>query len=524
MLGRSRDYRKKPLKRPANLTAILIIIILVLIVLLCRRKSGPFKEDPGAISLSDIAIKNGINYTQEMLDPSSLSRQLVDQLTLAKAYELLAKEAKNFPLAEELGRGLRAGHLLLSQSATRGRPVGKEEAEPMIRTMAMLIYAAKELHYDSASAIARLQRQVAASEEVAMQASIQSAYFGQLAAEAIPKSLHCVGMVLTGLWARNSSIQVQADRWRQSPKLEDNELFHLCIFSDNVLAAGVVVNSTVSNALNPSLLVFHIVTDNMTMPAMEAWFALSPPRGATVEVRDVGDYTWLNASYVPVLKQLQDSETQSYYFTASVPFRNPKYLSMLNHVRFYIPELFPGLDKIVFLDDDVVVQRDLAPLFHLDLRGNVMGAVETCLDNFHRFHKYLNFSEPIIRDHFDPEACGWAFGMNVFDLAAWKRAGVTQTYHAWQERNKHRTLWKLGTLPPGLLAFYGLMQPIERSWHVLGLGYNANVDMKVIEGAAVIHWNGNMKPWLKLAMSRYRHLWAEYLDYELPWITQCNFF
>ena len=32
----------------------------------------------------------------------------------------------------------------------------------------------------------------------------------------------------------------------------------------------------------------------------------------------------------------------------------------------------------MFLDDDIVVQRDLAPLWDVDLEGKVNGAVETC--------------------------------------------------------------------------------------------------------------------------------------------------
>ena len=44
-------------------------------------------------------------------------------------------------------------------------------------------------------------------------------------------------------------------------------------------------------------------------------------------------------------------------------------------------------------------------------------------------------------------------------------------------QNEDRTLWKLGTLPPGLITFYNLTHPLNKSWHVLGLGYNPNLDM-----------------------------------------------
>ena len=92
--------------------------------------------------------------------------------------------------------------------------------------------------------------------------------------------------------------------------------------------------------------------------------------------------------------------------------------------------------KIVFLDDDVVVQKDLTPLFSFDLHGDVIGAVGTCLEAFHRYYKYLNFSDPLISSKFDPQACGWTSGMNVFDLIAWRNANVTARYHYWHEQSE----------------------------------------------------------------------------------------
>ena len=67
------------------------------------------------------------------------------------------------------------------------------------------------------------------------------------------------------------------------------------------------------------------------------------------------------------------------------------------------------------------------------MKGKINGAVETCGESFHRYDRYLNFSNPIIAKSFDPHACGWAFGMNVFDLAEWRRQNITQIYHSWQK-------------------------------------------------------------------------------------------
>ncbi|CAI0443400.1 unnamed protein product [Linum tenue] len=70
-------------------------------------------------------------------------------------------------------------------------------------------------------------------------------------------------------------------------------------------------------------------------------------------------------------------------------FRNPKYISMLNHLRFYLLELYPKLHKVLFLDDDVV-QKDLTGLWKIDLDGRVNGAVETCFASFHPYSHFTN--------------------------------------------------------------------------------------------------------------------------------------
>ena len=99
-------------------------------------------------------------------------------------------------------------------------------------------------------------------------------------------------------------------------------------------------------------------------------------------------------------------------------------------------QLFPSLKKVVFLDDDIVVQADLSPLWDIDLQGKVNGAVETCRgeDKFvmsKRLKSYLNFSHPLISEAFDPNECAWAYGMNIFDLDAWRKTNISLTYHSW---------------------------------------------------------------------------------------------
>lgn len=532
MRRRPMEFRRPVRRRFSNvfwLTLCGIAVLLFIVVL--SRESQPTSR-PAITKRPYRRDRNmeGLNITEEMLSRDSVTRQLSDQISLAKAFVVMAKESNNLQFAWELSAQIRNSQVLLSSAATRRNPLTARESETAIHDMALLLYQAQQFHYDSATMIMRLKAKIQTLDEQMSSLSEKKNELSQIAAEELPKSLYCLGVRLTTEWFRNPNLQRKIkERKHVEVKLKDNNLYHFCVFSDNILATSVVVNSTALNSKNPDMVVFHLITDEVNYSAMKAWFSMNSFQGVTVEVQKVEDFSWLNSSYVPVLKQLQDSETQNYYFSGNkdgdptpIKFRNPKYLSMLNHLRFYIPEVFPALKKLVFLDDDVVVKKDLSGLFSIDLNGNVNGAVETCMETFHRYHKYLNYSHPLIRTHFDPDACGWAFGMNVFDLVEWRKRNVTGIYHYWQENNVDRTLWKLGTLPPGLLTFYGLTEPLNPMWHLLGLGYNHNVDPQLIQKSAVLHYNGNSKPWLKIGIEKYKPLWEKYVDYTHPLLQQCN--
>ncbi|KAJ4976848.1 hypothetical protein NE237_001954 [Protea cynaroides] len=490
-----------------------------------ENKTGQnFGKASGKVNPEEHLRTNTVRKSDQAIMLDARVRHLKDQLIRANVYLVLGATKKNPDFIKELQLRMKEIKKVLGDASKDSEL--PSNAYSRLKAMEQTLARGKQIQDDCTAVLKKLRAMLHSTEEQLKAHKKEIMFLTHLAAKTLPKGLHCLPLRLSTDYHSLTSSQQQ---FPDEEKLEDPRLYHYALFSDNILATAVVVNSTISHAKEPENHVFHIVTDQLNYEAMRMWFLANPPGKATIQVQNIEEFTWLNSSYSPVLKQLGSPSMIDYYFRAhhvkpdsNLKFRNPKYLSILNHLRFYLPEIFPKLNKVMFLDDDIVVKKDLTALWSLDMKGKVNGAVETCGESFHRFDRYLNFSNPLISRTFDPRACGWAYGMNIFDLEEWKRQNITEVYHTWQKLNEDRQLWKLGTLPPGLITFWNRTFPIDRLWHVLGLGYNPNVNQKDIERAAVLHYNGNMKPWLEIGILKYRTYWTKFVDYDQVYLKDCN--
>ncbi|KAL3723308.1 hypothetical protein ACJRO7_035488 [Eucalyptus globulus] len=414
-------------------------------------------------------------------------------------------------------------------------------------SFSQLVLEMKNNQYDARTFALMLRATMEKFEREVRESKFAELMNKHFAATSIPKGIHCLSLRLTDEYSSNVHARVQLPSPELLPLLSDNSYHHFILSTDNVLAASVVVASAVQSSLKPEKIVFHVITDKKTYSAMHSWFALNPVSPAIIEVKGIHQFDWLMKENIPVLEAVENNRgVRTYYhgnhiagaklddttprmFASKLQWKSPKYISLLNHLRIYIPELFPNLDKVVFLDDDVVIQRDLSPLWELDLGGKVNGAVETCRgeDDWvmsKHFKNYFNFSNPLIAKHLDPDECAWAYGMNIFDLRAWRKTDIRDIYEYWLKENlkSNMTMWKLGTLPPALIAFRGHIHPIDPSWHMLGLGYQIKTDVESVNKAAVIHYNGQSKPWLQIGFDHLRPFWSKYVNHSNDFVRSCR--
>ncbi|KAI3460931.1 hypothetical protein Pfo_017594 [Paulownia fortunei] len=455
--------------------------------------------------------KDGVRHDQ---DAHTMSRrtldekvkEMKDQVIRAKAYLTFAPANSSSHFVKELKLRIKELEWAMSLS-TKDSRLSRSALQKM-NAMESTLLKASRIYPDCSAMVKKLRAMTYNAEEQVQTHRSQETFLKVLGGRTIPKGLHCLSMKLTAEYFALTPEELELPN---KHKIQNPDLHHFAVFSDNILACSVVVNSTISTAMEPERIVFHIVTDSLNLPAMSMWFLSNSPGKATVHVQSTDNFRWLSPKYNVTLQK-----------EGAV---DPRYISELNHLRFYLPDVFPRLNKIVLLHHDVVVQRDLTKLWSINMRGKVNGAVQTCKEGeplLCRMDMFVNFTDPIVANRFYAKECTWAFGMNLFDLEEWRQRNLTGVYHKYLHLGNKMSLWKAGSLPIGWITFYKQTVALDKRWHVLGLGYESGVRQEDIDQAAVVHFDGILKPWLDVGVEKYKHLWRKHVKYEHPYLQQCN--
>ncbi|XP_065017523.1 probable galacturonosyltransferase 15 [Musa acuminata AAA Group] len=401
-------------------------------------------------------------------------------------------------------------------------------------------------HLDLRTLLLKTKAMLLKMDQKVQSAKLRALIFQHLASTGIPKSMHCLSLRLAEQYLVNAAARSSLPPPEYASCLTDNSYVHVALITDNILAAAVMVSSTMTSAADPEKVVFHIITDKKTYTSMHAWFAIHPVFPAILEVRGLHQFDFppdVNAVIMDTVEELhRSSSAYRYYRGADEDSRRllalkPSTFSLLNYMRIHLPELFPKLERVIFMHDDVVVQRDLTSLWYLDLHGLVMAAVSAqesddegsgdglCIGK--TFGDYINFSNPMLTASpssyvLQRDQCAWLEGINIFDLQAWREHNITRKYQLWLKLNRESgfALWPMGSLPPALLAFHGQVLPLNRSWLLSGLGWQMP-DPKLLHSAAVIHFSGPGKPWLETGHPELRKIWRSHLNHNDELISSC---
>ncbi|RMC03033.1 hypothetical protein DUI87_20226 [Hirundo rustica rustica] len=166
----------------------------------------------------------------------------------------------------------------------------------------------------------------------------------------------------------------------------------------------------------------------------------------------------------------------------------PELLQPLNFVRFYLPLLIHKHEKVIYLDDDIIVQGDIQELYDTKLApGHAAAFSDDCdLPSTHEMVRsvgmqntymgFLDYRKQAIRDlGISPSTCSFNPGVIVANMTEWKHQRITKQLEKWMQRNVEENLYSstLGggvATSPMLIVFHGKYSSINPMWHIRHLG------------------------------------------------------
>ena len=153
-------------------------------------------------------------------------------------------------------------------------------------------------------------------------------------------------------------------------------------------------------------------------------------------------------------------------------------------LKFYLPALLPELDRVLYLDGDIIVRRDLAPLSEIEL-GDRLAAVVRDLPQVFYENQLLGES----RDYFNS-------GVMLLNLRQMRAEGLTEHLVETKKASPDDKLM----LP---MIYNVCYANLRRRWRREGMARKINeaygTDFRSLrqirEAAAIIHYSSGEKPW-----------------------------
>lgn len=168
------------------------------------------------------------------------------------------------------------------------------------------------------------------------------------------------------------------------------------------------------------------------------------------------------------------------------------HMSPFAYARLAIPDLWaPDYDRLLYIDSDTRITGPLAPLFTLNLQGNIVGMAEDCgrfLRDGTARQSWDNYRRGL---GLDPAAQYHNSGVLLIDTAMWRATDCWRRLRAFIEARAGDLIFMdqdaLNVICAGRIA--GLSPRWNFQTHYLGLGLEETVQPRIL------HYADILKPW-----------------------------
>lgn len=171
-------------------------------------------------------------------------------------------------------------------------------------------------------------------------------------------------------------------------------------------------------------------------------------------------------------------------------FSTLRHISTTTYARLLIAKLLPeGIDRVLYLDGDILVLSDLGRIWEEDLEGAVLGAV---LDERVTTHIKMQNEPwslrglPRVREYFNA-------GVLLIDLVQWRQEALGEKALEYLEQHPHTPYSDQDALN---VACDGLWKKLDRRWNYFQIDLEKPLsDLSTAERPNIVHFHGWSKPW-----------------------------
>ena len=180
---------------------------------------------------------------------------------------------------------------------------------------------------------------------------------------------------------------------------------------------------------------------------------------------------------------------------------NLKIFFHLTHATFYrlfIPAMLPELEKIIYLDCDIIVEADISELWNIDMNGYGNGGV---IFNGEDTEKRLG-----VKGGKDMNA-----GILVMNLDFWRANNITAKCTDWLEKTESAYMDNDAMN----VILNGFQLGVEERWNLNPIHFEKYSDESKFP-SRILHFAGAVKPWHKAYDFDFQQKYYDYL-LKTPW-------
>ena len=239
------------------------------------------------------------------------------------------------------------------------------------------------------------------------------------------------------------------------------EPINVCFASDNNYAKymGVAIASILKNKAQSDIVNIYVLDGGIS----------DETKSKIADLNKIADF---NIEYITVDTKL----------FKDMPMCGTKHLTQAAYYRLVMASLLPNLDKVLYLDCDLVVNNSLYDLYNMDIKDNLIcGVIDVLVaENTSRLglKKYVNS------------------GVLLMNLSLWRKEDIEKKFFNYIKNNSEKICWHDQDVL-NVVCQNGI-EYIDERWNVQLTPYGGNktADFRAIgTNGYIMHFISDKKPW-----------------------------